>query len=154
MSDSSGTHPVTAVTARPQLTARIAWGCSAFVLVVFVVTAIVMRKYNAGADFDWKDQIGTVVVGIVVSLLLIMPTYPRLVADERSIRIRSFLGNFRTVPWEVVQDVRFPSKARFAQIVLPGEEILAIYAIQRWDKDYAVDAMSRLRALRATVHNA
>lgn len=135
------------VKARPHRTATIAWTASAVVLVVFVITAIVMRRYNAGASFGAKDQVATVVIGIVVALLLIMPTYPRLVADEENVRIRSFLGNYRTIPWSVVVDVRFPAKVRFAQLVLPGEETLAIYAVQRWDKDRAVEAMDGLRAL-------
>ena len=142
------------VTARPQLMARIGWACSAFVLIVFVVTALVMKKFNAGAAFNGKDQIGTVVVGVVVALLFVMLTYPRLVADEHSIRIRSFLGNYRTVPWDVVTDIRFPRKVRFAQIVLAGEETLAIYAVQRFDKEYAVRKMAELRALQDQVHPA
>ena len=53
------------------------------------------------------------------------------------------------IPWDVVVDVRFPSKVRFAQLVLPGEETLAIYAVQRWDKERAVEAMHGLaRAVR------
>ena len=140
------------VRARPHFTARIAWSASAFVLIAFVVTAILMKKYNAGAVFGDKDQVGTVVVGIVCSLLLIMPTYPRLVADEQSIRLRSFLGGYRTIPWDVVVDIRFPKKVRFAQVVLPGEETLAIYAIQRWDKDEAVKAMDGLRELFRATH--
>jgi hypothetical protein len=142
------------VKARPIFTARIAWSASAFVLIVFVVTAFVMKRYNAGAFFNDKDQVGTVVVGIVVALLLIMPTYPRLIADENEIRLRSFLGSYRVVPWDVVVDVRFPSKVRFAQLVLPGDETLAIYAIQRWDKEAAVEAMAGMRALFAVTHPA
>ena len=140
------------VKAQPHLTAKIAWAASAVVLVVFVITAVVMRHYNAGASFGVKDQVATVVIGVVVALLLIMPTYPRLIADEREIRIRSLLGNYRVIPWNVVVDVRFPSKLRFAQLVLPGEETLAIYAVQRWDKDRAVEAMEGLRALFAATH--
>jgi hypothetical protein len=142
------------VRARPHLTANIAWACSAFVLVAFVVTALVMKKYNAGADFNDKDQVGTVVVGIVLALLLVMPTYPRLVADEHGVRLRSFLGGYRTIPWDLIVDVRFPKKVRFAQLVLPGDETLAIYAIQRWDKERAVLAMDELRALFAATHPA
>ena len=135
------------VTARPQLTARIAWGCSALVLIVFVVTALLMKHFNAGADFNDKDQVGTVVIGIVLALLLVMPTYPRLVADADSIRIRSFLGNYRVVPWDVVRDIRFPARVRFAQVGLAGDETLAIYAVQRFDKEYAVVRMAQLREL-------
>lgn len=140
------------VTARPHFTARIAWTASALVLIVFVITAFVMKRYNAGASFGVKDQVATIVIGVVVALLLIMPTYPRLAADENEIRIRSFLGNYRTVPWSVVVDVRFPAKVRFAQLVLPGEETLAIYAVQRWDKERAVETMNGLRALFAATH--
>lgn len=142
------------VTARPIRTARWFWAASAFVLITFVVVALVMKRYNAGATFTFKDQIGTLVVGIVLSLLLIMPTYPRMIADEKEIRLRSFLGNYRVIPWDVVVDVRFPAKVRFAQLVLPGEETLAIYAIQRWDKERAVEAMDGLRALFAATHQA
>ena len=142
------------VTARPHLTARIAWTASAFVFIVFVVTALLMKRDNAGAYFTDKDQWGTVVVGIICAMLLIMPTWPRLIADEESIRLRSFLGAYRVIPWDVVLDVRFPRKVRFAQIVLPGEETLAIYAIQRWDKEYAVRAMNELRDLFAATHPA
>jgi hypothetical protein len=145
---------VTTVRAQPHLTARIAWACSALVLIVFVITALVMKKYNAGADFNDKDQVGTVVVGIVVALLLIMPTYPRLIADENAVRMRSFLGGYRVIPWDIVVDVRFPRKVRFAQLVLPGDETLAIYAIQRWDRDRAVQAMTELRALFLATHPA
>jgi hypothetical protein len=142
------------VTARPIRTARWFWAASAFVFAVFTVTAFVMTRYNAGASFTVKDQIGTFVVGVVVALLLIMPTYPRLIANEQEIRIRSFLGNYRVIPWDVIVDVRFPAKVRFAQLVLPGEETLAIYAIQRWDGERAVKAMDGLRALFAATHPA
>jgi Bacterial PH domain len=140
------------VTARPVRTARWFWAASALVFVVFTVTAFIMTRYNAGASFTVKDQIGTFVVGVVVSLLLIMPTYPRMIADEHAIRLRSFLGNYRVIPWDIVVDVRFPAKVRFAQVVLPGDEILAIYAIQRWDKERAVAAMDALRKLFAATH--
>lgn len=140
------------VTARPHFTARIAWSASAFVLVAFVVTALLMKRDNAGAYFTDKDQVGTVVVGVVCALLLIMPTWPRMVADEQAVRLRSFLGNYRVIPWDVVVDVRFPRTVRFAQLVLPGEETLVIYAIQRWDKDRAVEAMNELRGLFAATH--
>ena len=46
----------------------------------------------------------------------------------------------------------FASKLRFARLVLPGEEALAIYAIQRLDREHAVAAMRGLRALFAETH--
>jgi len=52
----------------------------------------------------------------------------------------------------MVVRVEFPNKVRFARLVLPGEETLAIYAVQRLDKQQAVEAMRRLRALFAATH--
>ena len=49
----------------------------------------------------------------------------------------------------------FPSVATGATLTegrLAGEETLAIYAIQRMDREYAVEAMRTLRALFAATH--
>jgi hypothetical protein len=140
------------VTARPIVMTRIGYVAAAFVFVVFLVTAIVMPHANAGAHFGVKDQVGTAVLGVILGGLLLMPTRPRLHADATSVRLRAFLGGWRTVPWELVVAVEFPSKVRFARLVLPAEETLAIYAVQRLDKEQAVDVMRRLRALHAATH--
>jgi hypothetical protein len=140
------------VMARPVKSSRIAYGCSAFVLIVFFVVAFVMKSDNAGAYFGDKDQIGTAVIGVILAGLCLMPTRPRLVADADAVRLRSFLGGWRTVPWDLVVRVDFPSKLRFARLVLPGEEALAIYAVQRMDRERAVETMRGLRALFAETH--
>ncbi|MEO6886520.1 MAG: PH domain-containing protein [Jatrophihabitantaceae bacterium] len=140
------------LTAQPIRTSRIAWACSAVILAVFIVTALVMRTDNAGAHLNGTDQVGTVIIGIILAGLAIMPTRPRLRADADGVHLRSFLGGWRDVPWELVVRIDFPSKVRFARIVLPGEETLAIYAVQRWDRGYAVDKMRRLRVLHAAHH--
>jgi hypothetical protein len=143
---------VTAVVeARPVVMARIGWACAAFVLATFVVTALVMKHANAGADFDTKDQFGTVAVGIIVAALFIMLTWPRLRADAEAVRLRSFLGSWRVVPWDLIVRIDFPSNLRFARIVLPADEALAIYAVQRLDRDRAVATMEQLRTLFAEV---
>jgi len=89
---------------------------------------------------------------VILGGLFLMLTRPRLHADRESVRLRAFLGGWRTVPWDVVVGVEFPSRVRFARIVLPGEETLAIYAVQRLDKEQAVEVMRRLRALFAATH--
>jgi hypothetical protein len=137
------------VTARPHVLARIGWGCAVFVFAVFVVISLVMKRDNAGATFGGKDQIGTVVLGAIVASGFWLLTRPRLVADRQSLRTRSFAGNYRTIPWDVVVGVEFPSNVRFARIVLPGEETLALYAVQRLDGERAVVVMRGLRTLFA-----
>jgi hypothetical protein len=142
-------QPGTVVDARPLRMTRIGYWSAAAVFVVFLVTAIVMPHDNAGASFGPKDQAATGVIGVILAGLLFMLTRPRMHADAEGIRMRAFLGGWRTVPWELVVAVEFPSNVRFARVVLPGEETLAIYAVQRWDGQYAVGVMRQLRALFA-----
>jgi hypothetical protein len=141
-----------AVTARPQLMTRIGYTCAAVVFLTFIVIALVMKQANAGASFGDKDQVGTVVVGLILGGLFLMLTRPAVVADAEAVRLRSFLGGWRVVPWDVILRVEFPSSVRFARLVLPGEETLAIYAVQRLDREYAVEAMRGLRRLHAMTH--
>jgi len=131
---------------------RIGWGCAAFVLVAFVVVALLEKRDNAGAWFTDKDQVATVVIGVILAGLFVMLTRPRIVADLNAVRLRAFLGGWRTVPWELIVRVDFPRKLRFARIVLPGDEALAIYAISRWDRELAVEKMAQLRELWALTH--
>jgi hypothetical protein len=140
------------VKVKPIVMARIGYASASFVFVVFVFTALFQKSHNAGAHFGDSDQVGTVVIGVVLAALCLMLTRPRLIADAHAVRIRSFLGGWRVVPWDLIVRVEFPSKVRFARVVLPGEETLAIYAVQRLDKAQAVDSMRRLRALFAQTH--
>lgn len=135
--------------ARPVVMSWIGWICVVVVLTVFTVTAVLMPRYNAGATFGVKDQIATGIIGFILAGLFVMPTRPRVHADTESVRLRNFLGGWRIVPWELIVRVEFPRKVRFARLVLPGEETLAIYAIPRLDGERAVASMRRLRALHA-----
>ena len=68
-------------------------------------------------------------------------------ADIHSVRTRAYLGPFREIPWELIVAVQFPDKLRFARLVLPGEETIALYAVQRFDRERSVAVMRDLRAL-------
>jgi Bacterial PH domain len=140
------------VTARPIRSARIAVASSIVIVIVFGVTAIVMPHANAGAHFSWKDQVGTAVVGLIIGAAALIPTRPRLWADVHSVRARAYLGAPRVIPWELVTAVEFPDKLRFARLVLPGEETVALYAVQRFDRERAVEVMRGLRQLFAQTH--
>jgi hypothetical protein len=140
------------VTAKPVMCARLAWIAAGVVFVAFIVIAVVMTHANAGASFGPKDQVGTGVLGVLIASGFLLLTRPRLVADAQSVRMRSFVGGYRTVPWDLVVAVEFPAKVRFARLVLPAEEILAIYAVQRLDKEQAVAVMRGLRILFADSH--
>jgi hypothetical protein len=140
------------VEARPIRTARIFNITAAVVFVIFGVVALVMPTDNAGATFGWKDQVFTVVIGAIVAGGLRLPARPRLRADAHAVHMRSYVGNWRTVPWEAVVAVEFPSSVRFARLVLPADETLALYAVQRVDRENAVETMKGLRRLFAATH--
>ena len=52
-----------------------------------------MKRDNAGAMFGNKDQIFTVVVGLVVAGGLRLPARPRMRADAEAVHLRSYLGD-------------------------------------------------------------
>jgi hypothetical protein len=137
------------VEARPVKAGRIANVTAAIVFAIFIVRAIVMPHANAGASFGWKDQVFTGILGLIIAGGIHLPARPRLRADSEAVHMRSYLGNWRTIPWDVVVAVEFPSNVRFARLVLPGDEALALYAVQRLDRDRAVETMQGLRRLFA-----
>ncbi|MDT4914522.1 MAG: hypothetical protein QOC66_3650 [Pseudonocardiales bacterium] len=140
------------VTARPIRTARYANAAALIAFAVFVVVALLMPRDNAGATFGWKDQAFTVVIGAIVAGGLRLPARPRLRADAQAVHTRSYVGNWRTIPWETVVAVEFPSNVRFARLALPADETLALYAVQRMDREQAVETMRGLRRLFAATH--
>lgn len=140
------------VTARPVRGGRIANGVAIFVVAVFVVVALLMRRDNAGATFGPKDQIFTVVLGLLAGGGFHLLARPRLYADRTAVRLRGFVGTWRVIPWEAVVAVEFPRKVRFARLRLPAEETLAIYAVNRLDREQAVVTMQGLRELFGLTH--
>jgi hypothetical protein len=141
-----------AVAARPVRAGRIANAAAVVVFVIFVIVAVVEPHASAGATFGWKDQLFTVVLGAIIAGGVRLPARPRLRADADAVRMRGYLGNWRTIPWDVVVAVEFPSNVRFARLVLPGDDTLAIYAVQRFDRELAVETMRGLRRLFAATH--
>ena len=148
-----GDTEITVVEARPVRMSRIGYISAAVVLIAFVITAVVMPHASAGDHFGVREQVATAVIGLILAGLCLMLTRPRLHADRDAVRLRAFLGSWRVVPWDVIVAVEFPGNVRFARLVLPGEETLAIYAVQRFDGQYAVAAMRGLRALLATAQS-
>ncbi len=140
------------VTARPIKSSRIAVTSAAIVLGVFVVVAIVMPHANAGAQFTWKDQVATGILGVVFAALILVFTRPRLRADVNGIQIRNHWGPYKTIPWELVVGVEFAERRHLARLVLPGEETIALYAVQRLDRERSVAVMRGLRELHQRTH--
>jgi hypothetical protein len=138
------------VTARPVRAARIALVAAVLVLVLFGIAAAILRStYDDGVGFTVADQFGIAGTGLLAALGVLSLARPRVRADARGVDTRGFFGSYRHVDWNLVTGVEFPSKARFARLVLPGDELITLYAVQRGDGERSVAVMQKLRALFA-----
>lgn len=135
--------------ARPVKSGRIATGVAGIVFVAFMVIAVSLPHATAGVKFTVADQVGMAGVGILLTIGILTLTRPRLRADHNGVDARGFFGGYRHVDWDLVQAVEFPAKVRFARLVLPGDELIPLYAVQRADAERSVEVMDRLRALHA-----
>ncbi|MGI8667832.1 MAG: PH domain-containing protein [Jatrophihabitans sp.] len=135
------------VLARPVTSARIARVIAALVLVAFLIIALVLKHSTDGVSFTDSDQFGVAGTGVLVAIGILTLTRPRLRADAAGVDLRGFFGSFRHVDWDLVTVVEFPPKVRFARLVLPGDELIVLYAVQRADAERSVAVMRQLRSL-------
>lgn len=138
------------VRARPVKAVRYAVLAAVLVLMVFGIAALILRSTSDdGVGFTSADQVGIAGTGVLVALGILCLTRPRLRADANGVDTRGFFTGYRHVDWQLVTAVEFPSKARFARLVLPGDELIVLYAVQRGDGERSVTVMQGLRALFA-----
>jgi hypothetical protein len=137
------------VTARPVRSARIAVVVAALVAVAFMIIAVALPHTTDGVNFTVADQFGIGGTGLLVAIGILSLTRPRLRADAGGLDVRAFFGSYRHVDWDLVTAVDFPPKARFGRLVLPGDELIALYAVQRADAERSVLVMRELRTLHA-----
>jgi hypothetical protein len=135
------------VAARPIKSARISIAVASVVLVAFVIIALVLKHTTDGVSFTDPDQFGIAGTGVLVAIGILAFTRPRLRADAAGVNTRGFFGGFRHIDWDLVSTVEFPPKVRFARLVLPGDELIVLYAVQRGDAEHSVEVMRGLRAL-------
>jgi hypothetical protein len=137
------------VTARPVRSARIALVVAVAVVVAFVIIAVLLPHTTDGVNFTVADQFGIGGTGLLVAIGIASLARPRLRADAGGVDVRAFFGSYRHVDWDLVTAVEFPAKARFGRLVLPGDELIVLYAVQRADAERSVLVMRELRALHA-----
>jgi hypothetical protein len=141
------TETPTVVTARPVKAARRAIAVAIAVALGFIAAGLVLPHSSDGVPFTGADQVGIAGSGLLIALGILSITRPRLRADAGGVDARGFFGSYRHVDWDLVVRVEFPPKARFARLVLPGEELIVLYAVQRGDADRSVEVMQGLRQL-------
>ncbi len=147
---STVTEVPTLVTARPIRAARIAVILAVLVAAAFIVCAVILPQTTDGVSVTGADQFGIAGVGVLCAMAILLFARPRIRADASGVDTRGMLGAFRHIEWDLVNSVEFPPKSRFARLVLPGDELITLYAVQRGDAERSVAVMRQLRALHAS----
>jgi hypothetical protein len=132
--------------AKPRKSRRYAIGVAIFLVVVHVTFAILLRGDSTGVYFRLADQLAFAGIGCLLAAAVLLLTRPRLRVGPRGIAVRNVLGE-RIVDWDLYEGLSFPDGAAWARIELPDDEYLAAMAIQSNDREYAVEAVDRFRAL-------
>ncbi|SDC90120.1 PH domain-containing protein [Rhodococcus tukisamuensis] len=133
---------------RSKKTARFAVGIAAVFVLVFVVLAVLLRGSQTGVYFRFVDQLSMAGIGVALAGGTLILTRPRLRVNAEGVGVRNAITE-RFVEWDLVQGLSFPDGAAWARIDLPDDEYIPVLAIQANDREHAVDAVRRFRALEA-----
>lgn len=118
-------------------------------LVVFGLVAYLLPQGSAGGQqFGLPDQIAFFGIGLLLAGAVLQFTRVRVIADERGVRVRNYVGE-KHVPWQVVAGVRLDDGSPWASLDLEDDDTIALLAVQANDGTRAVDAVVELRRLLA-----
>ena len=125
----------------------------ASVVVALTIVALLLPESSDGTSFHLGDQIAVFGVGLLLGGSLWLPTRPRLKADRDAVHVRTIVGPYKTVPWPIVRSVEFRPGWQWARLVLPADETISLYAVQRMDGARSIAVMRQLRELHAAAHD-
>lgn len=128
---------------RPKRVRVVAFVAAAAVVVFFTLIATALGR---GDVFRPGDQAAMIGLGIALAAGILAFARPLVVADPRGVKIRNVVGGYE-LPWQVVRAVRFDPGAAWASLELKDDDLVSVMAIQRADKQHAVDAVRALREI-------
>ncbi|CAM2756948.1 PH domain-containing protein [Skermania piniformis] len=133
---------------RPRRSVRIAIVVAVMLLAFFVFGGIVLRHGSTGVQFRTADQAAMIGIGVLCAGAALLFTRPRLRAGADGVLVRNILGD-RRFEWSQIRGLSFPDGKPWPRLELPGDEYVPVLAIRAADRDHAVDAVRRFRALGA-----
>lgn len=136
------------VVVRPVRLVQVCRTAAALLVLVFTAVAVSLGTGGDAEVFGLADQVAMVVLGLILAGAVLSLTRARVEADEGGIRVRNVVGE-RTLPWQVVREVRLDVGAPWAQLELQDDDTIALLAVQANDKERAFRAVLDLRALLA-----
>jgi hypothetical protein len=131
---------------RPHLTPYFAVGAAVTIAAAHIVVGFLLKVGSSGVIFQTADQIAIGLLGVVIGAIVLMFARPRLRVGPAGLSVRNLVGD-KLIPWSEVMGISFPAGARWARVDLPDDEYLPLMAIQAVDKERAVIAMEKVRAL-------
>ncbi|GFG49233.1 hypothetical protein CQY20_27355 [Mycolicibacterium agri] len=133
---------------RPHLTPYFAYAAAVVILAAHVTVGVLLKISSTGVVFRTADQVAIALLGVVIAGVVLTFARPRLRVGAQGMLVRNFFGD-KLIPWSDIVGVSFPQGARWARVDLPDDEYVALMAIQAVDKERAVEAMDKVRALVA-----
>lgn len=130
---------------RPRKLTLVCRALAAMTVVVFAAVSVALG-YDQQTDFRLPDQLAMFGLGLLVAGALLIFTRARVVADGTGVRIRNGLGE-KSVPWQVVREVRLDDGAPWASLELQDDDTIALLAVQANDGIRAAEAVVALRSL-------
>lgn len=134
------------VSFRPRKSIWMAGACAVVVVAALTTAAILLRESETGVVFRVADQVGMIILGLLIAGGIMLWATPLVRADADGITVRNVLTK-RRFSWSEVLSVSFPDGASWARLELPADEYYAVMAIQAVDRDHAVAAVRALRKL-------
>jgi Bacterial PH domain len=131
---------------KPHLTPYFAYAAAFLIAAAHIAVGFLLKIGSSGVIFRTADQVAIGLLGVIIGCLVLLFARPRLRVGPDGLAVRNLLA-YRLIPWSDVIDVSFPRGARWARVDLPDDEYIPLMAIQSVDKERAVDAMDRVRAL-------
>lgn len=131
---------------KPHLTPYFAYAAAVVIATAHIAVGFLLKVGTSGVIFRTADQVGIALLGVVIACIVLLFARPRLRVGADGVAVRNLLA-YRLIPWSAVEGISFHRGARWARLDLPDDEYVPVMAIQAIDKERAVDAMDKVRAL-------
>lgn len=123
-----------------------AFAVAALIAVVGVVVAVFNNRAS-GAIMRVADQVALGAIPILMAAVIVyLATRPRLRVGPAGLAVRNVVAE-RLIPWSDVAGFYFPPGKGWARVEIQAYEYVPVVAIQRADRQRAVDAMDTVREL-------
>lgn len=129
---------------RPRRMRQAVIAVAVLIVIIHSVWAVILVWGDTGVMLGLPDQLAFVVTGLIFAGVLLTLLRIRVRAGKRGVELRGPI-RARVWGWDDIVGMTFPVSSIVPRLELPAYEHAGIWAIQSFDGQYGVDAMSGLR---------